>query len=185
VTTLAHRAALGGPRNGSVAARRAVIRWALRMFRREWRQQLLVVTLLTVAVAAAVGGITTVYNASPADNAEFGAADHLLRFDGADPRKLEAGVAAAEKWFGTTEVIEHRSLAVPGGVETSTSGHRTRMAPTAVSCSRSAGARIRWARARSPSPTVPRSSYGSRSGRRWRSTAGAGRSWASSRTRAG
>jgi putative ABC transport system permease protein len=88
------------------------------MFRREWRQQVLVVTLLTVAVTAAVGSITLAYNASPADNAEFGAADHLLRFDGADPRKLEAGLASAEKWFGTTEVIGHRSLAVPGGVET-------------------------------------------------------------------
>ena len=52
------------------------------MFRREWRQQLLVVTLLTVAVAAAVGSITIAYNTSPADNAELGSADHLLRFDG-------------------------------------------------------------------------------------------------------
>jgi len=118
VRTLARAAALGGPRNGGVAARRAVIRWAGRMFRREWRQQILVVTLLTFAVAAAVGSITIAYNASPADNAEFGSADHLLRFDGADPRKLEAGLAAAEKWFATTEVIGHRSLVVPGGVET-------------------------------------------------------------------
>jgi putative ABC transport system permease protein len=118
MTTLARRAALGGPRNGGVAARRAVIRWAGRMFRREWRQQILVVTLLTVAVAAAVGSITVAYNASPADSAEFGSADHLLRFDGADPRKLEAGLAAAERSFGTTEVIGHRSLAVPGSVET-------------------------------------------------------------------
>lgn len=88
------------------------------MFRREWRQQILVVTLLTVAVAAAVGSITVAYNASPADNAELGAADHLLRFDGADPRALGAGLAAAEKRFGTTEVIGHRTLVVPGGVET-------------------------------------------------------------------
>jgi putative ABC transport system permease protein len=106
------------PGNGGVAARRAVIRWAGRMFRREWRQQILVVLLLTIACAAAIGSITIVYNTSPADNAEFGSADHLLRFDGADPRKLEAGLAAAEQTFGTTEVIGHRSLAVPGGVET-------------------------------------------------------------------
>jgi putative ABC transport system permease protein len=118
VTALARRAALGGQRNGGVAARRAVIRWAGRLFRREWRQQILVVALLTVAVAAAVGSITLAYNASPADNAEFGAADHLLKFDGADPRTLEADLAAAEKAFGTTEVIGHRSLVVPGGVET-------------------------------------------------------------------
>ena len=42
MTTLAHRSALGGPKNGGVAARRAVVRWAWRMFRREWRQQILV-----------------------------------------------------------------------------------------------------------------------------------------------
>jgi putative ABC transport system permease protein len=118
VTTLAHRAAVGGPRNGGFAARRAVIRWVVRLFRREWRQQILLVTLLTVAVAAAAGSITIAYNASPSDNAEFGSASQLLRFDGAVPRQLEAGLAAVERSFGTTEVIGHRSLAVPGGVET-------------------------------------------------------------------
>ena len=42
MTTLAHRSALRRPGNGGVAARRAVVRWAWRLFRREWRQQLLV-----------------------------------------------------------------------------------------------------------------------------------------------
>ena len=37
---------------GGTVARRAVVRWAVRLFRREWRQQLLVLGLLTVAVAA-------------------------------------------------------------------------------------------------------------------------------------
>ena len=41
MTTPRSPVALGGPRNGGVAARRAVVRWAGRMFRREWRQQLL------------------------------------------------------------------------------------------------------------------------------------------------
>jgi putative ABC transport system permease protein len=118
MTTLAHRLALRGPRNGGVAARRAVIRWAGRMFRREWRQQLLVVTLLTVAVAAAIGSITIVYNTGPADNSQFGSANSLLEFDGSDPRKLEAGLAAARRAFATTDVISHRSVAVPGSVET-------------------------------------------------------------------
>jgi putative ABC transport system permease protein len=118
MSTVAHPSARGGPKNGGVGARRAVIRWAGRMFRREWRQQILVVTLLTVAVAAAVGSITIVFNTSPADNAEFGSAHHLLRLDGTDPRKLATGVASAEKWFGTTEVIGHRSVRVPGGLET-------------------------------------------------------------------
>ena len=88
------------------------------MFRREWRQQILVLTLLTVAVAAAIGSITLVYNTGVARNAEFGSGNTLLEFDGTDPRKLEAGLASAEEWFGTTDVIGHRSVVVPGGVET-------------------------------------------------------------------
>jgi putative ABC transport system permease protein len=118
VTALAHRVALGGPRMGGVAARRALIRWAGRMFRREWRQQLLVVALLTVAVTAAIGSITIVYNTAPADNAEHGSANYLLWFDGSRPETLEAELASTERQFGTIERIGHRSVAVPGSVET-------------------------------------------------------------------
>jgi putative ABC transport system permease protein len=117
MSAVAHPSPLDGPRNGGVPARRAATRWARRMFRREWRQQLLVVTLLTVAVAAAIGSITLVYNTSPAVNSEFGSANTVLEFDGTDPRKLEAGLASAEKWFGTTDVIGHRSVVVPGSVD--------------------------------------------------------------------
>src|SRR5918992_814928 len=60
MTALTHRSTLRGPANGGVAARRAVIRWAWRMFRREWRRQLLVIALLTVAVAAATGSVDPV-----------------------------------------------------------------------------------------------------------------------------
>jgi putative ABC transport system permease protein len=118
MTTLAHRSALDGPRNGGVAARRAVIRWARRTFRREWRQQLLVVTLLTVAVAAAIASITVAYNTVPADNSDFGSANRVLSFDGSDPQKLQAGLDSAKKSFGTIDVIGHRSVPVPGSVET-------------------------------------------------------------------
>jgi putative ABC transport system permease protein len=118
MTTLAHRSAFGGPKNGGVAARRAVIRWAGRMFRREWRQQLLVVTLLTVAVTAAIGSITIAYNAVPADDGDFGSANQVLTFDGSDPHKLQAGLDSAKKSFGTIDVIGHRSVQVPGSVET-------------------------------------------------------------------
>ena len=45
------------------------------MLRREWRQQLLVLTLLTVSVAAAIGSITVAYNAVPADDGDFGSAN--------------------------------------------------------------------------------------------------------------
>src|SRR5215207_6428385 len=117
MTTLAHRSALAGPRNGGIAARRAVVRWARRLVRREWRQQLLVLTLLTVSVAAAIGSITIAYNAVPADDGEFGSANALLTFDGSDARKLEAGLDAARRSFGTIDVVGHRSVPVPGGVE--------------------------------------------------------------------
>ncbi len=117
MTTLAHRSALERPSRGGIAARRPLIRWAWRLFRREWRQQLLVVTLLTVAVAAAIGSITIAYNSVPADNSDVGSAKQVLTFDGADPRELQAGLDAAEKSFGTIDVIGHRSVPVPGSVE--------------------------------------------------------------------
>jgi putative ABC transport system permease protein len=117
MTTLAHRSALDGPRDGGVAARRAVVRWAGRMFRREWPQQLLVLTLLSVAVAAAIGSVTIV-STVPADNSDFGSANTVLTFDGSDPGKLQAGLEAAKRSFGTIDVIGHRSVHVPGSVET-------------------------------------------------------------------
>jgi putative ABC transport system permease protein len=112
----AHSTPLAGPRSGGISARRAVIRWARRMFRREWRQQLLVVTLLTVAVAAAIASITMVYNTAPADNAQHGSATYILWYDGANPN-FEAELAATRNYFGTIEVIEHRSVPVAGSVE--------------------------------------------------------------------
>ena len=88
------------------------------MFRREWRQQVLVVALLTVAVASAVVSIILVYNTSPEFDGEFGSASGLLTFEASDPQALEAALASAEESFGTTEVIGHRKVPVPGGVET-------------------------------------------------------------------
>ncbi len=118
MTSLAHGSALRRPRGSGLAARRPLIRWAWRMFRREWRQQILVTALITVSVAAAVSGVTIAYNSGPLDYAEFGSANALFEFDGADPRKLEASLAAAEERFGTTDVIGHRTLPVPGSVDT-------------------------------------------------------------------
>src|SRR5262245_44346923 len=118
MTMLAHGSALSGPRNGGVAARRALVRWAGRMFRREWRQQLLVVTLLTVAVAAAIGSITVASNTVPADNSDLGSANTVLSFDGSHPHRLQAGLDAARRSFGTLDIVGHRSVHVPGSVET-------------------------------------------------------------------
>src|SRR5918994_62952 len=117
MTALAHPSTLRRPANGGVAARRAVVRWAWRMFRREWRQQILVIALLIVAAGAAIASVTIAYNSGAAEDAEFGSANHLLRFDGSDPSKLEAGLAAARERFGTIDVIGHRSLRIPGSVD--------------------------------------------------------------------
>src|SRR5829696_430420 len=118
MTTLAHSSELRGRSRGGLAARRPLIRWAWRLFRREWRQQILVIALLTVAVAAAVSSVTIAHKSGPLDYAEFSSANALFELDGADSRKLEASLAAAKERFGTTDVIGHRTLAVPGSVDT-------------------------------------------------------------------
>jgi putative ABC transport system permease protein len=117
VSAVAHPSAPARPTGGGVAARRAVMRWARRTFRREWRQQLLVVTLLTVAVAAAIGSIIVAHNTDSAVNTELGSASQVLTFDGSDPAKLRAGIDLARKSFGTIDVVGHRSVTVPGSIE--------------------------------------------------------------------
>ncbi|GID32876.1 FtsX-like permease family protein [Paractinoplanes brasiliensis] len=52
-------------RDGGLPARRAVVRWAWRMFRREWRQQVMVLTLLAVAVAVAAVAVSAGYHVTP------------------------------------------------------------------------------------------------------------------------
>jgi hypothetical protein len=51
--------------DGGVPARRAVIRWAWRLFRREWRQQLLILGLIVVAVAATFVGAAVATDTPP------------------------------------------------------------------------------------------------------------------------
>jgi len=103
------------PVEGSATARRALIRWAVRLFRREWRQQLVVTLLLALAVAAATWIGTLGFNATPATaNAEFGTANHYVEFQSVDREELAADVAAAREWFGLVEVIGRRLVSVPG-----------------------------------------------------------------------
>src|SRR4051812_32143946 len=106
------------PRTGHASARRAVVRWAWRMFRREWRQQILGMLLLTVAVASAIGSVTIAYNASSGGNAEYGSANHLLRFDGADPARLQAALASSKRWFRSTDTVGHPPAAGPRSFQT-------------------------------------------------------------------
>jgi putative ABC transport system permease protein len=53
-TIVAEKPAVVRADGGGLPARRAVMRWAWRLFRREWRQQLLVLALIVVAVGATV-----------------------------------------------------------------------------------------------------------------------------------
>ncbi|MGI8451144.1 MAG: hypothetical protein ACR2MP_28960, partial [Streptosporangiaceae bacterium] len=59
----------GAPGHGGVPARRAVIRWAWRLLRVEWRQQLPILALVTVAVAATIVGAAVATTTPPAANA--------------------------------------------------------------------------------------------------------------------
>jgi putative ABC transport system permease protein len=95
---------------GGVPARRAVMRWALRMFRREWRQQLMVLTLITVAVAATIFGAAVGTNTPLPANAGFGSANTLVNLPGNDPQ-LGSQIAALKAHFGTLDVIENQVFA--------------------------------------------------------------------------
>jgi putative ABC transport system permease protein len=103
--------------SGGAPARRAVIRWAWRLYRREWRQQLAVLGLLTVTVAAAIFGIAFAAQAPSSPDAEFGTANHMLTLTGS-PAQQAAGVSAAARQFGEIEVIKYATAAIPGSVNT-------------------------------------------------------------------
>lgn len=99
-------------------ARRSMVRWAWRLFRREWRQQVQILALLTVAVAAAIFSATAAYNLAPSRDAEFGTADRRIQLRVADPASLQADLDALEASFDTAEVIGHQPVPVPGSVDT-------------------------------------------------------------------
>ncbi len=97
------------------SARTAVVRWGWRLFRREWRQQALVIALLAVAVAAATGlSIAASVLAPVGANAEFGQASHRLTLDEVDPAEIEATIDAAEQWFEQIEIIGRQQAPLPG-----------------------------------------------------------------------
>ncbi len=104
--------------NGGVPARRAIARWAWRLFRREWRQQVLVLALLTFAIAAVIFGATAAYNMIPSNNADFGTADVRVQLTVSDPATLRHDIATLTKMFGTVDVIERANVPLPGSVDT-------------------------------------------------------------------
>ena len=81
--------------NGGVPARRAVIRWAWRLLRREWRQQLLILALITVAVAATFLGSAVATTTPPPAGAGFGAATDMATFPSLRSRRWPTGSAGS------------------------------------------------------------------------------------------
>lgn len=100
------------------AVRRAVVRWALRLFRREWRQQALGLALLTVSVAAAIGFASAADNTiGVSDDDTFGSAHRRYTVDAPASAALPAMISAAEDRFGVVDVFDHWSRAIPGSVD--------------------------------------------------------------------
>ena len=118
------RAATGSvpePTTGGVPARRAMMRWAWRLFRREWRQQLLILLLVIVAVGAVVVGAAVAVNTPPPANSGFGTAGDLAIFTNSGKQSVgpaAAQIAGLEHRFGTVQVIENQTYRVPGSTKT-------------------------------------------------------------------
>jgi putative ABC transport system permease protein len=96
---------------GGIVARRAVVRWAVRLFRREWRQQMLVLGLLTVAVAATIWGTSVVVNVqlSNLNSATFGTAAALVTLPGNEPA-LAADIGAIAGRWAPADLIENQQI---------------------------------------------------------------------------
>jgi putative ABC transport system permease protein len=92
-----------------VSARRAILRWSRRLFRREWRQHLIVVALITTAVAGTVIGSGVADDAALSAQQGFGTANHLVQLSGADPH-LADDLAALRARFGAVDVIENQGV---------------------------------------------------------------------------
>jgi len=117
VITVHARSGHSSRMRGGPPARHAVARWALRLFVRERRQQLLVVSVIAIAVAAATCSVATVYNIPDSPAARFGTARQLLHINSSDPVEIAERIGQARATLGTIEVIGHRSVPIPGSTD--------------------------------------------------------------------
>jgi putative ABC transport system permease protein len=106
-----------GNGDGGLVARRAVVRWAWRLFKREWCQQTLILALVVVAVAATFVGAAVATTAPTPVNAGFGSAHDLAVFQ-SKGSQLTGQIAKIQKQFGTTDVIENETQQIPGSINT-------------------------------------------------------------------
>jgi putative ABC transport system permease protein len=116
-TAVTERPAHRMPRNGGVSARRAVIRWAIRLLRREWRQQLLILALITVAVGATVVASTVATDTPAPISGVLGTAQDAASFSGS-PTSIGAQIRSLEQRRGKVDVIENESAQIPGTLNT-------------------------------------------------------------------
>jgi putative ABC transport system permease protein len=100
-----------------IVARRAMVRWAVRLVRREWRQQLLVIAMLTLAVAAMiVASSVAASTRGEQTQATFGTGNTIVTLPGTDPH-LAHDIAAITRRYGPGEVIESRTLDTGTGTQ--------------------------------------------------------------------
>jgi len=105
------------PGQGGLAARRAVTRWAWRLFRGEWRQQMLVLSLIVLAVAALVVGATVSTNSPAPAGAGFGTAQYQADISGTPAHDL-GRLKSLSHSFGALDVIQNDATPVPGSLLT-------------------------------------------------------------------
>jgi putative ABC transport system permease protein len=105
------------PADGGVPALRVVIRWAIRLLRREWRQQLLILALITAAVAATfiASAVAAATPASPTGT--LGTAQYADSFSGTSAQ-VSSDIAVIQDHFAGNDVIENQQVSVPGTVAT-------------------------------------------------------------------
>jgi putative ABC transport system permease protein len=103
--------------DGGGPARRAVVRWAWRLFRREWRQQFLILALITVAVAATIVGSAVSTNNPPPADSGFGTAQDAASFPVLNAH-AQSEIANIEHRFGRVAVIESQTESIPGSINT-------------------------------------------------------------------
>ncbi len=101
-------------RTGSRIANRAVARWSRRLLRREWRQQLLVLTLLTLAVAATTVGLGLVVNIQNSDQVSMGSAATRVDVATSGPGAAAGIIVTFHRQLPDAEVIEDAAIPIPG-----------------------------------------------------------------------
>ncbi|HMJ75729.1 MAG TPA: FtsX-like permease family protein [Iamia sp.] len=102
-------------RSGSRPARRAIARWALRLLRREWRQQALVGVLVALVVAGSILFTAGTSSAATAtDAATFGTATHRYEAEVAGPADIPAAAAAIADLDVPAEVTATWSRPIAG-----------------------------------------------------------------------